>query len=86
MPLARKRTRILSFETRGVKPKCRPTVMPLLQLRIRNIASSRSIVHHADPNLPIDYFRTLDEQVNRSLNKERLLVCLLIQSSGHVVA
>jgi predicted permease len=39
-------------------------------------ASIRAIVHHADPALPITYFRTVDEQVNRALNTERLLAAL----------
>jgi ABC-type antimicrobial peptide transport system permease subunit len=38
--------------------------------------SIRSIVHHADPALPITYFRTVSEQVNRSLNTERILATL----------
>ena len=38
--------------------------------------SIRAIVHNADPALPITYFRTLEEQVNRSLNTERMLATL----------
>lgn len=38
--------------------------------------SIRKIVRNADPALPITYFRTLDEQVNRSLNTERILATL----------
>ena len=38
--------------------------------------SIRTIIHNADPTLPITYFRTLDEQVNRSLNTERMLAAL----------
>ena len=38
--------------------------------------SIRAIVHDADPALPITYFRTVDEQVNRSLNTERMLATL----------
>ena len=38
--------------------------------------SIRAIVHGADPALPILSFRTLHEQVNRSLNTERLLAAL----------
>lgn len=38
--------------------------------------SIRTIVHKADPALPIDYLRTLDEQVSRSLNTERMLAAL----------
>jgi predicted permease len=38
--------------------------------------SIRTIVHNADPALPISNFRTLDEQVSRSLNTERMLATL----------
>ena len=38
--------------------------------------SIRTILRNADPALPITYFRTLDEQVNRSLNTERMLAAL----------
>jgi putative ABC transport system permease protein len=38
--------------------------------------SIRAILHNADPALPITYLRALDEQVNRSLNTERILAAL----------
>jgi predicted permease len=38
--------------------------------------SIRRILHDADPTLPVPSFRTLDEQVNRSLNTERILATL----------
>jgi predicted permease len=38
--------------------------------------SVRRIIGNADPTLPITYFRTLDEQVSRSLNTERMLAAL----------
>ena len=38
--------------------------------------SIRTIVHNADPALPVLNFRTVDEQVNRSLNTERMLAAL----------
>ena len=38
--------------------------------------SIRMILHNADPALPISYFRTLDEQIDRSLNSERMLAAL----------
>src|SRR5438105_7912358 len=38
--------------------------------------SIRAILRNADPALPITYFRTLDEQVDRSLNTERMLATL----------
>lgn len=36
----------------------------------------RAILRNADPTLPISYFRTLDEQIERSLNTERILAAL----------
>lgn len=33
----------------------------------------RGVIHSADPTLPITYFNTVTEQVNRSLNTERML-------------
>lgn len=38
--------------------------------------SIRTVVHNADPALPVTYVRTLQEQVNRSLNTERMLATL----------
>jgi predicted permease len=38
--------------------------------------SIRAILRNIDPTLPITYFRTLDEQVRRSLNTERMLAAL----------
>ncbi len=38
--------------------------------------SIRRILQNADPTLPVTYFRTLDEQVSRSLNTERMLATL----------
>jgi len=38
--------------------------------------SIRAILHNADPALPITYFRTLGEQIDRSLNTERILAAL----------
>lgn len=38
--------------------------------------SMRTILRNADPELPIAYFRTVNEQVDRSLNTERLLATL----------
>src|SRR5262249_30701456 len=40
------------------------------------IPSIRGIVREADPRLPILWFRTLNDQVDRSLNTERLLAAL----------
>jgi predicted lysophospholipase L1 biosynthesis ABC-type transport system permease subunit len=36
----------------------------------------RAIIRNVDPALPITYFRTFDEQVNRSLSTERMLAAL----------
>jgi predicted permease len=38
--------------------------------------SIRAILRNADPTLPISYFRTVDEQIDRSLNTERMLATL----------
>lgn len=38
--------------------------------------SIRTIVRNEDPTLPITYFRTVDEQVSRSLSTERMLAAL----------
>jgi predicted permease len=38
--------------------------------------SIRTILRNTDPTLPISYFRTLDEQIDRSLNTERMLAAL----------
>jgi ABC-type antimicrobial peptide transport system permease subunit len=38
--------------------------------------SIRAILSDADPMLPISYFQTLDEQIDRSLNSERMLATL----------
>jgi predicted lysophospholipase L1 biosynthesis ABC-type transport system permease subunit len=39
-------------------------------------AAMQAIVRNADPTLPIADFRTLDEQIDRSLNTERMLAAL----------
>jgi predicted permease len=39
-------------------------------------ASLRDIVHSADPTLPMTNFRTVNEQVDRSLNSERMMATL----------
>jgi predicted permease len=40
------------------------------------LASLRAIVHDADPALPMTDFRTVDEQLDRSLNTEHMLATL----------
>lgn len=44
--------------------------------------SIRAILREADPGLPITYFRTLDEQIDRSLNTERMLSALSSSFGG----
>ena len=44
--------------------------------------SITQVVRHNDPQLPILSFRTLDEQVNRSLNTERMLAALSAAFGG----
>lgn len=44
--------------------------------------SIRAILREADPALPITYFRTLDEQIDRSLNTERMLSALSSSFGG----
>ena len=41
-----------------------------------SFASLRAIVHSADPSLPMTDFRTLDEQLDRSVNTEHILATL----------
>jgi ABC-type antimicrobial peptide transport system permease subunit len=43
--------------------------------------SIRTILHNADPTLPVVNIHTLDEQVSRSLNRERILASLSAGSS-----
>jgi predicted permease len=42
----------------------------------RALETIRAIIHQADPALPISNYRTVDEQVSRSLTTERLLAAL----------
>ncbi|MGH9573196.1 MAG: ADOP family duplicated permease [Candidatus Acidiferrales bacterium] len=41
-----------------------------------SFSSLRALVRDADPTMPVTDFRTLDDQVNRSLNTERMLATL----------
>jgi predicted permease len=75
---------------RGVREEWEQAFFPLISCatsggtfyaRIRGsqeaaIQSIRTIVHDADPTLPVSSFRTLDEQVSRSLTTERMLAAL----------
>jgi predicted permease len=82
---------VADFSYRGLREESEQAYFPMLgsndhaggqfYVRVRGTTeqaaqSIRSIVHHADPALPITYFRTVDEQVNRSLNTERILATL----------
>jgi predicted permease len=77
------------FNYRGLREQSEQAYFPITEsdaggnfyIRVRGTSaqafqSIRTIVHNADPTLPITYFRTLDEQVNRSLNTERILATL----------
>jgi predicted permease len=45
------------------------------------VRSIRTILHNADPTLPVVKMHTVDEQVSRSLNRERILASLSAGSS-----
>ena len=79
-----------SFNYRGLRDNSEQAFFPMFEgddagatfyVKVRGtpeqaIPSIRRIVRQADPRLPIFWFRTLDEQVNRSLSTERLLAAL----------
>ena len=79
-----------SFNYRGLRDDSEQAFFPMFEgndagatfyIKVRGapeqaIPSIRSIVRQADPRLPILWFRTLDDQVNRSLTTERLLAAL----------
>jgi predicted permease len=81
---------VADFSYRGLREHSEQAYFPLLEgrdagghfyVKVRGTPeqaaqSIRSIVHKADPALPITYLRTVDEQVNRSLNTERILATL----------
>ena len=81
---------VADFSYRGLREESEQAYFPLLEgrdagghfyVRVRGTPeqaaqSIRSIVHQADPALPITYLRTVGEQVNRSLNTERMLATL----------
>ena len=78
---------VADFSYRGLREESEQAYFPIFEgddaggnfyVKVRGtpeaaFQSIRTIVHNADPALPITYFRTLDEQVNRSLNTERML-------------
>ncbi|HET7841738.1 MAG TPA: FtsX-like permease family protein, partial [Terriglobia bacterium] len=79
-----------SFNYRGLRDDSEQAFFPMFEgedagatfyIKVRGtpelaIPSIRHIVRQADPRLPILWFRTLDDQVNRSLTTERLLAAL----------
>ena len=81
---------VADFSYRGLREESEQAYFPIFEgddtggnfyVKVRGtpegaFQSIRTIVHNADPALPITYFRTLDEQVNRSLNTERMLATL----------
>jgi predicted permease len=81
---------VANFSYRGIREESEQAYFPLLEdsdtgghffVRVRGTPqqaaqSIRAIVHQADPALPIIYLRTVDEQVDRSLNTERILATL----------
>jgi ABC-type lipoprotein release transport system permease subunit len=81
---------VADFSYRGLREESEQAYFPLIEgqdigshfyVRVRGTPeqaaqSIRSIVARADPALPIAYLRTVDEQVNRSLNTERMLATL----------
>jgi len=81
---------VSDFSYRGLREESEQAYFSLLEsagtggnfyVRVRGtleraFRSLRAIVHDADPTLPMTDFRTLDEQVNRSLDTEHLLATL----------
>ena len=79
-----------AFNYRGLRDDSEQAFFPMFEgedaratfyIKVRGapeqaIPSIRRIVRQADPRLPILWFRTLDDQVNRSLTTERLLAAL----------
>ncbi len=81
---------VSDFSYRGIREESEQAFFPFLEgygasgtfyVRVRGNPQSalqtlRSIVRSADPTLPMTDFRTLDEQVNRSLNTEHMLATM----------
>jgi predicted permease len=81
---------VANFSYRGLREESEQVYFPIIKgtepggqfyVRVRGTPeqaarSIRSIVHNADPALAITNFRTVDEQVQRSLNTERILATL----------
>jgi len=81
---------VSTFSYRGLREESEQAFFPMLDpidpggafyVKVRGtpeqaVQSIRSIVRAVDPALPITYLRTVDEQVSRSLNTERILATL----------
>src|SRR6266851_7047360 len=81
---------VADISYRGVRDSSEQVFFPLFEhddtgptfyIKVRGapeqaIPSIRRLVRDDDPRLPILWFRTLDDQVNRSLNTERMLAAL----------
>jgi predicted permease len=83
---------VSNISYRGVRGELEQAYFPMIEgdsvyeggnfyVRVRGtpaaaFPSIRTILRNADPALPVSYFRTLDEQVRRSLNTERMLAAL----------
>ena len=81
---------VSDFSYRGLREESEQAYFPLFEgetasgtfyIRVRGTPESsfqslRAIVRSADPTLPMADFRTLDEQVDRSLNTEHMLAML----------
>ncbi|HEY3743015.1 MAG TPA: ABC transporter permease [Bryobacteraceae bacterium] len=81
---------VSDFSYRGIRDESEQAFFPVFEnavnggtfyVRVRGtpeaaFQSIRRIVHDADAALPISYVRTVDEQVSRSLNTERMLATL----------
>ncbi|MBS1874956.1 MAG: ABC transporter permease [Acidobacteria bacterium] len=87
---------VTNFSYRGMREKAEMVLFPMFEgddgggtfyLRVRQTpeaaySSIRAAVRKADPALPILSFRTVDEQVARSLTNERLLAALSTAFGG----
>jgi len=84
---------VADFSYRGLREESKQAYFPIVEGAVTNgnfyvwvrgtpekaFQQIRTLIHNADPALPIIYLRTLDEQVGRSLNTERMLAA---QSGG----
>lgn len=81
---------VKDFSYRGLREQSEQAYFPILEgrdsggsfyVRARGTPEDtfqtiRTILKRADPSLPLSYLRTVDEQVDRSLNTERMLAAL----------